>query len=138
MRLATGLTTWTRSIIWPLLALTVQLTIAMPTVSMLWSCFLGVTMAVMAVVGAMVRTVYKWGKLSAICASFSLGNDADGSDYRLLWVLVRSLGDAVLLSRLVSSALCWSLWKRSKAQVPPQCWLDLVHLDALPGVLGAL
>jgi bacteriorhodopsin len=51
----------TRFIIWPLLTLSLCLTAVMPLANTVWSCFLSAAMAVLALVGAMVRSDYKWG-----------------------------------------------------------------------------
>jgi bacteriorhodopsin len=45
-----------------MLVLAVHLSVAMPLPSIIWTCFLSSVMAVMALVGAMVRSDYKWGK----------------------------------------------------------------------------
>lgn len=41
----------------------VMLTTAAPAVQILWTAFLNSSMAILAVVGAVVRTEYKWGKI---------------------------------------------------------------------------
>lgn len=57
------LISFSRFLIWPLLSLALLLGTAAPAVHVLWTCFLSSVMAIMAVVGAVVRTDYKWGKL---------------------------------------------------------------------------
>ena len=51
-----------RFLVWPLLSLAILITTAVPAVQIFWTCFLSCVMAIMAVVGAMVRSDYKWGK----------------------------------------------------------------------------
>ena len=58
-----------RFIIWPLLSLALCFTCVMPPANTIWTCFLTAVMAVMALVGAMVRSDYKWGALARTLAS---------------------------------------------------------------------
>ncbi|KAJ9663882.1 hypothetical protein H2198_000642 [Neophaeococcomyces mojaviensis] len=94
-------------IIWPLLSLTISLNSAVPCVIILWNCFLSAVMVIMAVVGAVVRTEYKWGYYAFwFCCWLLLG-------YYLLWSprkFALALGRDVYFIHNVTAGWIWILW----------------------------
>jgi len=94
-------------IIWPLLSLATLLTSAVPCVMILWTCFISAVMAVMAVVGAVVRTEYKWGYyVFWIWCWLLLG-------YYLLWSsrkFALALGRDIAFIHNVTAGWVWFLW----------------------------
>ncbi|KAM6530511.1 hypothetical protein FSOLCH5_000005 [Fusarium solani] len=80
----------------------------------LWTCFLSSAMAVMAVVGAVVRSDYKWGYYGFwIWAWLIIG-------YHLVWVprrFAQVLGEDVKLVHGVTALWVWFLW-----MMYPVCW----------------
>jgi len=101
-------------IIWPLLTLSLCLTAVMPLANTVWSCFLSAAMAVLALVGAMVRSDYKWGYYTFWCACW----------FALLFNLLfsarrhaRSLGNDVGFAFLATSSWFLFLW-----MLYPICW----------------
>ncbi|KAI8692451.1 hypothetical protein LRP88_12647 [Fusarium phalaenopsidis] len=101
-------------LIWPLISLAILLTTAAPCVQILWTCFLSSAMAVMAVVGAVVRSDYKWGYYGFwIWAWLIIG-------YHLVWVprrFAQVLGEDVKLVHGVTALWVWFLW-----MLYPVCW----------------
>ncbi|KAB8221893.1 hypothetical protein BDV33DRAFT_201893 [Aspergillus novoparasiticus] len=101
-------------LIWPLLSLSVLLTCAAPTVHILWACFLSAVMAIMAVVGAVVRSDYKWGYYGFWIWSWLL----------LVYCLLvaplgyaKALGRDVQLAHIIPASWICLLW-----MLYPVCW----------------
>ncbi|KAJ5993407.1 hypothetical protein N7451_009131 [Penicillium sp. IBT 35674x] len=101
-------------LIWPLLSLALLLTCAAPTVHILWACFLSCVMAAMALIGAVVRNIYKWGYFGFWAFSWLM------LGYCLVWgprPYARALGRKVWRVHTICSIWIWFLW-----MFYPVCW----------------
>lgn len=101
-------------LIWPLLSLTLCLTAVMPLANTIWTCFLSAVMAVMALVGAMVRSDFKWGYYGFWCACWF------GLVFNLNFTVrmhANALGREVHRTFLASSSWILLLWMSY-----PVCW----------------
>ncbi|BDD57652.1 hypothetical protein MAP00_002999 [Monascus purpureus] len=99
---------------WPLLSLSVLLTTAAPTVHIVWSLFLSAAMAVLALVGALVRSDYKWGYYAFWLWVWIM------AVYALVWTprkYARALGRDVQRVHFTISGWVSFLW-----MIYPICW----------------
>jgi len=101
-------------LIWPILTVAILLTSVVPTLYILWTCFLTASMAVLATVGALVRSDYKWAYYMFWLFAWLLVG------YHLIWLprkYANTLGLDVFRTHNVSSGLLWGLWG-----LYPICW----------------
>ncbi|RMZ87729.1 hypothetical protein DV736_g5037, partial [Chaetothyriales sp. CBS 134916] len=101
-------------VIWPLISLVIMLSVVAPVVHTLWLVFLTAVMAVMALVGAVVRSDYKWGYYGFWVWTWLLVG------YSLIWAPRRyasALGRDIQRAHLITSSWVWFLW-----MIYPICW----------------
>jgi len=101
-------------ITWPLLTLALLLTVVAPAAVTLWTLFLSATMAVLAEVGALVRTDYKWGYYAFWLFSWCL------LGYYLVFAPRRyatALGSDIGRIHISGAGWIWFLW-----MLYPICW----------------
>ncbi|KAI1612923.1 hypothetical protein EDD36DRAFT_465068 [Exophiala viscosa] len=99
---------------WPLITTTILLTTYTPTLYILWTGFFAAAMAVLALVGALVHSDYKWGYYAFWLFSWLLVG------YHLVWLpraYARNLGVDVLRAHTSISAWVWFL-----LGLYPICW----------------
>ncbi|KIW97375.1 uncharacterized protein Z519_02767 [Cladophialophora bantiana CBS 173.52] len=101
-------------LIWPLLSATILLASVVPGIQVFWTCFLSCSMAILAVVGAVVRTDYKWGYYGFwIWCWLLIG-------YQLIWLprkFALARGKDVAFAHNITAGWVWMLW-----MLYPICW----------------
>merc|ERR1712225_71895 len=116
-------------LIWPILTVAILLTSVVPTLYILWTCFLTASMAVLATVGALVRSDYKWAYYVFWLFAWLLVG------YHLIWLprkYANTLGLDVFRIHNVSSGLLWALFNID----PARLGLTMrTYEDPLPGTL---
>merc|ERR1711939_149155 len=124
-------------LIWPILTVAILLTSVVPTLYILWTCFLTASMAVLATVGALVRSDYKWAYYVFWLFAWLLVG------YHLIWLprkYANTLGLDVFRIHNVSSGLLWALsgyflWAHWNID-PARLGLTMrTYEDPLPGTL---
>ncbi|KAL6247586.1 hypothetical protein RBB50_005932 [Rhinocladiella similis] len=101
-------------LVWPIISLAILLTSMVPTLYILWTVFLTASMAILATVGALVRTDYKWAFYAFWLFAWLLVG------YNLIWLprkYASSLGLDIARIHNISSGFIWCVWG-----LYPICW----------------